>query len=146
MKIIISIILIFLTISVNAQKLQVTGMVNIDGQWNQLVKTIDSLNTIIVNNRKDFVAWQNNANARLRLKSDSIRMLKKTIDSLKLVQFLDTIEFIGFSDTIAGTYTRIYEKEYAIAPKFSWQIVKRYPLKIGNAIKTKEITITELIR
>lgn len=146
MKTILIILFTVFTMNLDAQKLQVTGLTNIDSQWNQMVKTIDSLNIVIVNNRKDFVSWQNSANARIRVKSDSIRLLKKTIDSLKIKQFVDSIEFIGFEDTITGTYTKITEKEYNVAPKFSWQVLKRYPIKIGTATKTKEVTITELVK
>ena len=79
MKTFISTLLTLLTLNLSGQKLQVTGMTNIDAQWNQMVKTIDSLNIVIVNNRKDFVSWQNNANARIRVKSDSISLLKAKV-------------------------------------------------------------------
>ena len=103
----------------------------------------------------------------VKTKSDSITMLKsqikpaafqKTVDSLKTVNvnlqlqytkcryqiFSDTIDFIGFSDTIVGTYTKISERTYDVTPKFTLQVLQRYPINIGTAIKTKEVTVTEI--
>lgn len=101
----------------------------------QCKSTIDSLSTLVKS---------------LILSSDSLKIANYDIQyqlaKLKQSQFTDTIEFIGFNDTIAGNFTKVTEKEYNVSPKFTWQILKRYPVKIGNTIKTKEVTITELKR
>lgn len=126
--------------NLDAQKLQVTGLTNIDAQWNQLVKTIDSLNVVVANHVK-----LNSSLAGSLYQANKLNAIyKKTIDSLKLIQFTDTIEFIGYNDSQTGSFIKITEKEYNISPKFTWQILKRYPIKIGAATKTKEVTITEL--
>lgn len=162
-------VLSLLTLNMGAQKLQVTGPINIDPvklqvtglstidtQWNQLVKTNDSLKNalssakiLIARYKQDSVnyrIWVATKNVQMWAKMDSIKSLKKTIDSLKIKQFADTIEFIGFNDTVVGIYTKVNEKIYSVAPKFTTQILHRYPIKIGDAMKTKEVTITELKR
>lgn len=179
MKPLLTIILTFITIFGNCQNstgiYQTTGG-DLTPQFNQLQKRIDSLRLVINNNSIAYRAWQDNANSKIRQKSDSITLSKKQLttcqinsanintaiiranDSLKLAnyniqyqfeqykaqQFADTIELIGFPDTGTGNFTKITEKEYNIVPKFTWQIIKRYPVVTAQGIKTKEVTITEL--
>lgn len=86
----------------------------------------------------------------LTIYSDSLKIANYNtqyqLNKLRQSQFMDSIEFIGFNDTISGTFTKLTEKEYNIIPKFSNQILTRYPINTPQGIKTKEITITELKR
>lgn len=86
----------------------------------------------------------------LTIYSDSLKIANYNtqykLAKLRQSQFMDSIEFIGFNDTISGTFTKLTEKEYNIIPKFSNQILTRYPINTPQGIKTKEITITELKR
>jgi hypothetical protein len=155
-------------IIIDPVKLQVTGLSTIDAQWSQLVKTNDSLKTALsliktrLDSFKTALAIQKNYSAikasqtyvlvqdtikyraTIRQANHTIDSLKYLIEKCKTAQYSDTIEFIGYSDTQTGTFTKITEKEYLIAPKFSWQILKRYPIVTAQGIKTKEVTITEL--
>lgn len=88
-----------------------------------------------------------NVNTAIIRTNDSLKLANYNIqyqfEQYKAKQFIDTIEFIGFPDTRTGNFTKITEKEYNIEPKFTWQILKRYPVITAQGIKTKEITITE---
>lgn len=190
MKTLLIFLLSIITISANCQIFKTTGP-DLQPQLTQLQKTNDSLKTIVVNLKSfivkykqdsvNYYAWAGVKNAQMKLKMDSISVLKitvktksdsiallktqikpvvlqKTVDSLKTVNsnlqllyakcryqiFSDTIDVIGFSDTIVGIYTKISERTYEVTPKFTLQVLQRYPIKIGTAIKTKEVTVTEL--
>lgn len=130
--------------------------------------TTDSINSILATekaktanltaNVSSLTSLINSLKSTNALLSATVSILQRANDSLKLAnydinyqylsyrakQFADTIEFIGFSDSIPGTFTKITEKVYSIEPKFTWQILKRYPVKTDQGIKTKEVTITEL--
>lgn len=110
-------------------------------------KAMDSINNLLFL-EKGTIAILLILNKKLGSINDSLNLanfnLQDQFTKYKAQIFNDTIEFIGFADTTAGTFSKITEKTLDIVPKFSWQILKRYPVATAQGIKTKEVTITEL--
>lgn len=164
MKSLLTLIFLIIPLLVNCQVYQVTGK-NLQPVMDQCKKSNDSLKIAISNNLKAFNTWQNWANAQMKTKSDSIKLLKtqliavnKTNDSLKLTNYninhlfansmtsqsMDTIQTIEYLDTTAGIISKITEKTFSIIPKFIRQVSNRYAITTPQGIKMKEVTITEL--
>ena len=136
---------------------QTTGP-NLQPQIAQYQKTIDSLNTALISEKKANLSLQDTIT---RLKS-KISILSYSLDTLsaRLSNILNPVETMDslllsslknkpinafiFKDSIANTNAIINQKIYDVAPYFKFQTIHRYPIDTSTGTKTKEITITEI--
>lgn len=164
MKILITLVLILSSFTLMGQKVNYKQQITLAGKvttkdvtlnWNQHLKTIDSLKSIVslskstlvdsVIKYKKMCSTYKYSLDTLSKRLNDVLYPKEQLDSLFLVSIKNApIDAFLMQDTLYNTNISIQQHFYNAVPYYKFQTIQRYPVSTSSGIKIKELILTEV--